>query len=235
MNDSKLFILHYINMQEELNLDDKERMWSFLKEATDDQLYYYVENGSCVNEMKAIEYVLETEDLLNEVPVPLKGVLTGGFKKAKQKPVDTIVAAAQKKHNQQLINKATSIMKSVFTEPNVDATWKRVLHPGRQQLISNIRTGLGATVIAAVIAAAAYKAYKHYHGQYVAQCIDKEGKEKSLCIIKAKVEAKKQQYAKLQKASAACDQTKDPKKCKLKLKKKMDKVKNEISKAQSKK
>jgi phenylalanyl-tRNA synthetase alpha subunit len=70
----------------------------------------------------------------------------------------------------------------------------------------------------------AFTLYKNYFTKAAKRCKDLPGKEKALCMLKAKAAAKEAQLNALKKASQKCMKTKDPKKCKQKFNAKMSKV-----------
>jgi len=198
MDDLKLFMLHYINMQEELTYKGKNQVWNFIKEGSESQIIYYLEKNACVSDEKAIIYEANQEYYLDE-------------------SAGTFIAK--------------DLLKGIFTEPFHN--WKNYLIPQRAGIVTGARVGLvGGVMLAAIVATLSYAVYKNYFDKYEKKCKGTQGLEKTMCIARAKVAAKKEQYSRLGKGMNACAKTKDPDKCKTKLKKKMIKVKSEIQAAE---
>lgn len=64
MNKSKLFMLEYINMQDDLDYDQKKYIWEFVKYATDVQVEHLFLTENIVSEKEAIK----ERDALLETP-----------------------------------------------------------------------------------------------------------------------------------------------------------------------
>jgi len=92
--------------------------------------------------------------------------------------------------------------------------------------------GTGGMSLAPVLAAVsifsafnmAFTLYKNYFTKAAKQCKDLPGKEKALCMLKAKAAGKQAQLNALKKASQKCMKTKKPEICKKKFNAKMSKV-----------
>lgn len=92
-------------------------------------------------------------------------------------------------------------------------------------------TGMGAALPYIMGAASifsafniAFQLYKNYFSKAARQCKDLPGKEKALCMLRAKAKAKEMQLNALKKAKTKCTKTKDPQKCAQKFDQKMSKV-----------
>lgn len=70
----------------------------------------------------------------------------------------------------------------------------------------------------------AFNLYKNYFTKAARRCKDLPGKEKAICMLKAKAAGKAAQLNALKKASQKCMKTKSPDKCKKKFHAKMSKV-----------
>jgi len=70
----------------------------------------------------------------------------------------------------------------------------------------------------------AFQLYKNYFTKAAKQCKDLPGKEKAICMLRAKALGKEAQLKALKAASAKCMKTKSPAKCKAKFNQKMSKV-----------
>lgn len=92
--------------------------------------------------------------------------------------------------------------------------------------------GAGAMSFTPVLAAVsifsafnmAFQLYKNYFTKAARRCKDLPGKEKAICMLRAKAQAKEAQLKALKQASAKCMKTKSPAKCKAKFNQKMSKV-----------
>lgn len=102
---------------------------------------------------------------------------------------------------------------------------------GALTLAGKIAVGMGALVVAALLAYAAYKTYQRFFSRAAKACNAYKFKEKSLCIAKFKVEAMKKQINDLDSSSStACKKTKNPQQCKLSIQKKLVKLHNKLKK-----
>jgi hypothetical protein len=70
----------------------------------------------------------------------------------------------------------------------------------------------------------AFQLYKNYFTKAARQCKDLPGKEKAVCMLRAKSLGKEAELKALKQASAKCMKTKSPEKCKAKFNQKMSKV-----------
>ena len=80
-----------------------------------------------------------------------------------------------------------------------------------------------------------YRTYKEYLTKAGRACSDLTERERSICMLDYKIKGKKQQLLNLQKLIAKCSRAKEAKqatKCKLKIKKEMQKIKDEIKRMQ---
>jgi len=102
---------------------------------------------------------------------------------------------------------------SMFKDP-VKATYKAGQTSGATH----------AVVVAAALFAGA-KAYKRFLSKAARACKEKGGVDKTRCMQKFKLDAKKAKIAAMQKGMSACSKTKDPSKCKAKLQGKIAKEK----------
>jgi hypothetical protein len=69
-----------------------------------------------------------------------------------------------------------------------------------------------------------YQLYKTYFSKAARQCKDLPGKEKAVCMLRAKAKAKEVQLNALKKGKTKCMKSKDPQKCAQKFDQKMSKV-----------
>jgi hypothetical protein len=70
----------------------------------------------------------------------------------------------------------------------------------------------------------AFNLYKQYFTKAARQCKDLPGKEKAVCMLRAKAQGKQAQLNALKQAKTKCLKSKDPQKCAKKFDEKMSKV-----------
>lgn len=101
------------------------------------------------------------------------------------------------------------------------------------QAIDALNKGIpvAATVIAALVALLAVKAYKSYFTKAGKQCGKFKGEERKKCVAKIKADAIKMSMKALQDGKKACKSTKNPAKCAAKIDQKIHKKKMELQKA----
>jgi hypothetical protein len=75
----------------------------------------------------------------------------------------------------------------------------------------------------------AFRLYKDYFNKAARKCKDLPPREKSVCMLNAKLDAKKEQLAEIKKQSSTCSKTKDPNKCRTKLTEKIKKLTDEVT------
>ncbi len=88
---------------------------------------------------------------------------------------------------------------------------------------------ISATSAAFGITNMAFRLYKDYFSKAARKCKDLPAREKSVCMVKAKLDAKKQQLNEIKKKSAECSKTKNPTKCRGKLSEKVKKITQEVT------
>lgn len=95
---------------------------------------------------------------------------------------------------------------------------------------AGLKDGMGAIALVSIASAVSYKIYKQYLTKAAKACKDKKGLAKEECMTKFKREGLKKQLNILQKGLVDCKNTKDPKLCQEKMKKKIDGIKNKLKK-----
>jgi len=96
---------------------------------------------------------------------------------------------------------------------------------------------VGKIIVLALVYAAskgAMAVYNRFFSKAAKFCSKYNGQEKTMCMSKAKIAAIKEKIKYIQKESIKCDNTKNPKKCKKLMKKKIDKEKIKLQKVLSK-
>jgi hypothetical protein len=91
-----------------------------------------------------------------------------------------------------------------------------------------------ATIAISAVSAAfgitnmAFRLYKDYFNKAARKCKDLPPREKGVCMLKAKLDAKKQQLSEIKKKSSDCSKTRNPTKCRNKLSEKVKKLTEEV-------
>ena len=88
---------------------------------------------------------------------------------------------------------------------------------------------ISATSAAFGISNMAFRLYKDYFSKAARKCKDLPPREKSLCMLKAKLDAKNEQLSAIKKKSSDCSKTNKPEKCRLKLSDKLKKLTQEVT------
>lgn len=87
---------------------------------------------------------------------------------------------------------------------------------------------ISAVTAAFSITNMAFRAYKEYFNKAARRCKDLPPREKGICMVKAKLDAKKQQLAEIKRKSSDCSKTNKPTKCRGKLSEKIKKISDEV-------
>lgn len=88
---------------------------------------------------------------------------------------------------------------------------------------------ISAVTAAFSITNMAFRAYKEYFNKAARRCKDLPPREKGICMVKAKLDAKKQQLAEIKRKSSDCSKTNKPTKCRGKLSEKIKKLSDEVT------
>lgn len=88
---------------------------------------------------------------------------------------------------------------------------------------------LGAIGMAFSISNMAFRAYKDYFNKAARRCKDMPPREKSICMMKAKLEAKKEELSEIKRKLSECAKTNDPNKCRTKLGEKVKKITDQVN------
>ena len=74
----------------------------------------------------------------------------------------------------------------------------------------------------------AFRLYKDYFNKAARKCKDMSPREKSLCMVKAKLDAKKEELAEIKRKASQCSKTNKPNKCREKLGEKISKLTEQV-------
>jgi hypothetical protein len=96
------------------------------------------------------------------------------------------------------------------------------------QEIEPTMLAIGATSATFGILNGAFRLYKDYFNKAARACKDMPPREKSICMVKAKVDAKKSELAEIKKKASQCSKTNNPSKCRQKLGDKVKKISDQI-------
>ena len=88
---------------------------------------------------------------------------------------------------------------------------------------------ISATSAAFGITNMALRLYKDYFNKAARKCKDLPPREKGVCMLKAKLDSKKQQLSEIKKKSSDCSKTRKPTKCREKLSEKIKKLTDEVT------
>ena len=87
---------------------------------------------------------------------------------------------------------------------------------------------LGAISAAFSISNMAFRTYQDYFSKAARACRELPAREKSLCMVKAKLDGKQQQLNVIKRRSNECSKTRNPPKCRSKLAEKIRKLTDEV-------
>jgi hypothetical protein len=102
------------------------------------------------------------------------------------------------------------------------------LHEETLQEIDPTILTLSAISAAFTVTNMAFRAYKDYFNKAARKCKNLPAREKGVCMIKAKLDAKKQQLSGIKAKSSDCSKTNKPTKCRGKLSEKIKKITEEV-------
>lgn len=96
------------------------------------------------------------------------------------------------------------------------------------QEIEPVLLAISATTASLSIGNMALRLYKDYFNKAARRCKDLPAREKSVCMLKAKLEGKKTQASEIKRKSSECSKTRKPEKCRGKLSEKIKKITEEV-------
>lgn len=96
------------------------------------------------------------------------------------------------------------------------------------QEIATVMIAISAVSAAFGITNMAFRAYKEYFNKAARSCKDLPPREKGVCMVKAKLDAKKEQLGEIKRKSSECSKTSKPPKCREKLSEKIKKLSDEV-------
>jgi hypothetical protein len=102
------------------------------------------------------------------------------------------------------------------------------LHEETLQEIDPTLLTISAISAAFSITNMAFRSYKDYFNKAARKCKNLPAREKGVCMLKAKLDAKKQQLAAIKAKSSDCSKTNNPTKCRGKLSEKLKKISDEV-------
>ena len=103
----------------------------------------------------------------------------------------------------------------------------------KQNYQQEIGPGLMA-ISATSLLMAAYRMYKDYLSKAARSCDTMEGRDKTLCMTKYKMEGTRAQMEKLRKSLSKCQEAKYPQKCQERLQEKISKLRDKYKKLEKK-
>lgn len=87
---------------------------------------------------------------------------------------------------------------------------------------------ISATTAAFSITNMAFRAYKEYFNKAARKCKDLPPREKGICMLKAKLDSKKEQLGEIKRKASDCSKTNKPTKCRGKLSEKIKNLTQEV-------
>jgi len=111
---------------------------------------------------------------------------------------------------------------------NIVDQYIKIIQEEELQEIDPTLLAISATSAAFGITNMAFRAYKDYFNKAARKCKDLPPREKGICMVKAKLDAKKEQLAEIKRKSSECSKTRKPEKCRGKLSEKLKKLSDEV-------
>jgi hypothetical protein len=102
------------------------------------------------------------------------------------------------------------------------------LHEETLQEIDPTLLTISAISAAFSITNMAFRSYKDYFNKAARKCKNLPPREKGVCMVKAKLDSKKEQLSKIKSKSSDCSKTNNPTKCRGKLSEKLKKISDEV-------
>lgn len=97
------------------------------------------------------------------------------------------------------------------------------------QEIEPVTIAISAVSVAFGISNMAFRLYKDHFNKAARRCKDLPPREKGVCMLKAKLDGKKEQLGEIKKKSSECSKTRKPTKCREKLTEKIKKITDEVT------
>lgn len=230
MNNLKEFSKYYIQAQENLNEDQKEKLLTYIESATDIEVKALLLSGSRqqVSEKENIvidkmfeltmNHISESECLINEVDAgAILNKISSAYSKFKVPKIDV---------KMELPSWFPEIGGTKIGIGGANKTFQATYDKAKLALGSG--TVIGAAVIAALVALVAKKAYMAYLSKAAKAC--KGASDKNNCLKKYYIDSLKAEIEALQAGKSSCTGTNNPEKCKFILDVKIKKKNNKIVK-----
>jgi len=111
----------------------------------------------------------------------------------------------------------------------LDSYLKQLQEDETLQEIDPTLLAISATSAAFGITNMAFRVYKDYFSKAARRCKDLPAREKGVCMVKAKLDAKSEELGEIKRKSSECSKTKNPTKCRGKLNEKVKKLTNQVN------
>lgn len=121
---------------------------------------------------------------------------------------------------------AKFILDNNLIKPQRKLKDKKVL---KENILDNKEASLSELIMLSALLYASYKAYKAKWNRLYGKCAKLEGKEKTECIIRAKISSYKTHLNRLRSSYPMCRGTRNPKRCRVSIKKKIGNISKKIS------
>lgn len=216
----KHFAATYVSLQENLTNKQKISIIKWIKEADSDSVKSLLITGNYELQLEAVDVFNNILPILNEdVPDPVippttsqdlgfVGGLGGGKLWTGIIDMEKLSSAIER-----------------LAKANVERGYEHGHMLGRE---TGMIQGFAAAALAALIVTVSYKFYKRFLSKSARACKGKSGIEKTSCMKRYQIEARKGQIAQLQKGMKICSKSKNPTKCRLKIDGKIRKLKTQL-------
>ncbi len=237
MNNLKEFSKYYIQVQENLNIEQNNELLNYVESASDVEVKALLLSGSkqqvAKEEILLIDQLFEVsmnhickfipENFLNEISaISIIDKLSQSYAKWKVPNAKYILSIPD--WYPDWYHKLGGTPVALKGNKAFQTAYKQA------QLALSLGTAVGASVIAAMVILIANKAYMSYLSKAAKACKGKSGKAKNNCFQNYYINSIKAEIEVLENGKPSCDGSKNPNKCKFLLDVKIKKKRNKIEK-----
>jgi hypothetical protein len=222
LTDIQYFSAHYVTFKDNLTEDEKRTLIKWIKVSPDDKIKSLLIRGDYKFHQEAVEkfdrvFWVLTEAVPDPVGLALKSTKDTGFVGGiGNKKMWTGIVDVDK------LNSTIDALVRKNVEHGYEAGKQAGKIVGKK---AGMVQGLATAAIAALIITISYRFYKRFLSKAARVCRGKKFSEKTSCMNRYRIEAMKGQMLQLQKGFKICSKTKNPKKCKYKITKKIRRLK----------
>lgn len=223
------FYVHFLEMDKE----KKDKFYSFIREANEDQLTYLVDFRKMKSVLTEQDFLLlQEQSMATKAGRWLKDVTVGRTPTEKAKDFASDVGGKAGEVAGKAYGKAGEIAGKI--SGGYSALVQKAIDYGKThgvQIPPAYLHGVAAATAAAILATVAYKIYKRFFSAAAKACA--KAPDKSACMKKFKMQALSKQAAALQAGMAGCSHSKNPAQCKSKLQARLAKVRKQVQAARA--